>query len=123
MAGISWPATLYGFILKEGFQEIPPENTVRTKMDVGPEKVRRRGTAAVRKFSVQMFFTTALVATFETFYVTTSKHGSLEFSFYSPRVNRQGEAPSSSDHRFASVPTYVKRDQGYIVSFQLEEMP
>ena len=117
MADISWPATLYGFILKEGFQEKPPDNILRTNMDVGPAKVRRRGTAAVREFSVQMFFSKALLATFETFYVTTSKHGSLAFSYKSPRTE------TTLDHRFASVPTYAKKDQGYIVSFQLELMP
>jgi len=117
MAGISWPATLYGYILKEGFQEIPPDNTIRTEMDVGPAKLRRRSTSAVRKFTVQMFFTTALVATFETFYNTTSESGSLAFSYRAPRTE------TLADHRFASVPTYAKRDQGYVVSFQLELMP
>ena len=117
MADISWPAALYGLILKEGFQEAPPDNVLRTEMDVGPAKLRRRSTAAVRKFSVQMFFTTTLVATFDTFYVTTSKHGSLAFSYRAPRTE------TVADHRFASVPTYIKRDQGYVVSFQLELMP
>ena len=117
MASIAWPSALYGFILKDGFQETPPDNILRTDMDVGPAKLRQRGTAAVRKFTVQMFFSKALVATFETFYVTTSKHGSLAFDYKAPRTEVE------EDHRFASIPMYVKRDQGYIVSFQLELMP
>lgn len=117
MADIDWPTTLYGLILKEGFQETPPENVLRTEMDVGPAKLRRRSTAAVRKFPVQMFFSVALVAIFETFYVTTSKSGSLVFNYRSPRTK------VLADHRFASVPIYTPRNQGYIVSFQLELMP
>lgn len=117
MADIDWPATLYGYILADGFQEITPDNLIRTEMEVGPAKVRRRGTAAVRKFSVQMFFTAAKLATFETFYVTTSKNGSLAFSYYAPRTK------TLADHRFASIPSYSQRDSGFVVSFQLEQMP
>jgi len=117
MAGIDWPPTLYGLILKEGFQENPPENVLRTEMSVGPAKVRRRSTSAVRNFTVQLFLTTTLVATFETFYVTTSKSGSLAFNFRSPRTK------TLADHRFVSVPVYIPKNQGYIVSFQLELMP
>jgi len=117
MADISWPSSLYGFILKDGFRESPPDNVLRTEMDVGPAKLRRRSTAAVRTFSVDMFFSKAMVATFETFYVTTSKYGSLAFNYKSPRTETELE------HRFASVPAYIKRDNGYVVSFKLELMP
>ena len=117
MADIDWPSALYGFILKEGYQENPPENVLRTEMSVGPAKLRRRSTSAVRNFTVQLFLTTALVTTFETFYVTTSKSGSLAFSFRAPRTK------TIADHRFASIPVYISRNQGYIVSFQLEQMP
>ena len=117
MADVDWPPTLYGAIINEGFQEVPPDNVIRTEMDVGPPKIRRRGTAAERKFTFQLFVTKALLATFDTFYITTTKSGSLAFNFRSPRTEVLG------DHQFAAVPIYIPRDQGYIVSCQLELLP
>ena len=45
MADIDWPATLPQEILAEGYEEGLPDVLVRTKMDAGPDKVRRRATA------------------------------------------------------------------------------
>ena len=117
MADVTWPTALYGTILKEGYQETPPDNVIRTEMDVGPAKIRRRGTGAVRNFIFNLFLTPANLTTFNTFYDTTTKSGSLAFNFKSPRTEVLG------DHRFVAVPTYAPRDQGYIVACQLELMP
>ncbi len=38
--------------LAANYQETPPDNLVRTPMDVGPAKLRRRTTANVRQLSV-----------------------------------------------------------------------
>lgn len=56
----------------------------RTEMDAGPPKVRRRFTAAVRNFEVPYVLTGSERATFETFFVTTLKEGSLEFDWIDP---------------------------------------
>jgi len=117
MASIDWPSTLYGTILKDGVQETPPDNIIRTDMEVGPPKVRRRGTAAVRKFTFQMFLSGTLLAIFDTFYVTTSKSGSLAFNFRSLRTQVIGE------YQFAAVPIYIPSEQGYLISCQLELLP
>jgi hypothetical protein len=113
----SWPDELYGTILKSGYNETVPNNVIRTEMDVGPAKIRRRGTAAVRPFTFNLFLSPAQLATFDTFYVTTIKSGSLSFTFRSPRTQVIG------DYQFVAPPSYNPSDQGYIVSCQLELLP
>ncbi len=44
----TWPATLPAPALSS-LRETPPDNLIRTQMDKGPAKVRRRTTANVRR--------------------------------------------------------------------------
>lgn len=80
----AWPATLPQYVLQEGYQEKLPDNTVETPMDTGPDKVRRRFTTNYRVFTVQMEMTAAQAAVFDGFYVTTLRHGSLDFDWVHP---------------------------------------
>ena len=112
-----WPESLYGCILKSGFKETPPENTIRTDMGYGPAKVRRRTTANIRKFSISMFFSSTQLTTFETFYTTTISSGSVSFNFRHPRTQ------AVESFRIANIPTYDPMGMGYIVVFQMEMMP
>ena len=113
----TWPAGLYGYIIKGSFNEIPPQNVLRTQMDAGPAKLRRRSTASVRAFSLSLFLTKALLATFDTFYVTTTQSGSIKFDMYHPRTHVEGE------YRFVNQPMYVPKDEGYTVQVGLELLP
>ena len=113
----SWPSTLYGTVLKSGYNETVPENIIRTEMDVGPAKIRRRGTAAVRPFTFNLFLSPTQLSALDTFYVTTLKSGSLSFTFKSPRTQVEG------DYQFVAPPSYSPSDQGYIVTCQLELLP
>lgn len=113
----TWPAVLYGRILKGSFTETPPQNVLRTKMDTGPAKLRRRSTAAIRSISFTLFLSKALVATFDTFYVTTIQSGSIKFDMYHPRTYVQGE------YRFVNQPQYSASTEGYDVHISLELLP
>lgn len=117
MAVPDWPTALYGKILKDGFQEVLPDNTARTNMDMGPAKARRKSTSGVQPYNVQMFFSTAEVAAFNTFYRTTLNDGAYRFNFYAPRTKVAGE------FRIPEAPTYTPMDQGYLVTFQMELLP
>jgi len=112
-----WPAAFYGCIIKGSFSETPPQNVLRTQMDVGPAKLRRRSTAGVRVFSLNLFLTKAQVATFDTFYVTTIQSGSLKFNMYHPRTHVTGE------YRIVNQPIYVPINEGYDVKVSLELLP
>ena len=79
-----WPAAPFPQVpLVEGYDEAAPSTTVRTKMDAGPPKVRRRYTAGVRNFGIMLDLTLAQVETLDAFYVTTL-HGGDEVTHSLP---------------------------------------
>jgi hypothetical protein len=102
--------------MQQGFKESPPDNTIRTKMEVGPPKMRRRGTGAPRPINGQCYMTAAQVVTFDTFYDTTLYSGSLRFDWKNPRTG------VSKELRFTAPPVYTPMGEGYIVAMSLEIM-
>lgn len=112
----SWP-TLPAPIINS-FNESPPDNLIRTSMDKGAAKVRRRTTSNVRPLSFEMILTPAQVVTLDTFYVTTTNSGADEFTYTHPR------AGSTVSARFASPPSYSDiNGLAYKASVSLEVMP
>src|SRR5437870_11881029 len=81
-----WPASLPQTVFADGYKEEFPMNALRTQMDAGPPKMRRRYTAAFRPFTGTEIFTTAQVATLDTFFVTTLQGGALAFDWSHPRT-------------------------------------
>ncbi len=101
-----WPSGLPQRPLAEGFTESAVPSVVRTDMDVGPAKMRRRYTAEVRVYSMGLLLTTAQVATLETFYYTTL--GCVdEFDWVDHRTG------STVSYRFRSPPQYGEAGPGY----------
>ena len=41
--------------LKDSYREVGPNNVIRSEVDVGPPKIRKRQTAAIRTFSLSFF--------------------------------------------------------------------
>jgi len=117
MADTTWPTSLRDLWLRDGFREVVPKNMIRSSMDVGPAKVRRRTTANVRPFFGQMFLTSALVATLDTFFVTTTKSGTLTVELKHPRTG------STGTYRFVKEPQYVPHNRGFMASVQMELLP
>lgn len=109
----SWPSQFCPLI--NSFQESPPENTIRSSMDVGPAKVRRRTTANVRPISFNMFLMNSEMATLDDFYVNQTFSGVDPFDFIHPRTKQPVSA------RFTQPPSYSERSGvGYEVSVSLE---
>jgi len=81
-----WPAGLPQDVLTDGFGEQLAEVVLRTQMDAGPAKMRRRFTAGVRVFNVATSLTRTEAATFETFFGTTLLGGALAFDWVHPRT-------------------------------------
>ncbi len=86
MPNASWPGTLPSYALEGGYQERFQDQTIESQMDTGPAKIRRRFTKAIRFFSITMLMTPSQVDTFETFWNTTLKGGSLPFDWLHPRT-------------------------------------
>jgi len=114
----TWPATVPTSVIHGSFRESPPDNTLRSPMDVGPDKVRRRSTSEPRPLGWDSQMTTAQVATFDTFYNTTLVSGTLTFNFPHPRTT------VSSEMRYTQPPQYTPVGDGqWMVSMQVEIMP
>lgn len=80
----AWPGTLPQVPLADGFSESHPELAIRTNMDVGPAKVRRRQTAGVITMTCNFRLTTAQRATLVTFWQTTIAGGASTFTWVHP---------------------------------------
>ena len=82
----TWPGTLpQAFPI--GTTEAVQDGRVRSAMDAGPAKLRRRFTAVVRTYTLpaeRFVFTDAQKATYETFFTSTLSGGTLEFDWTDP---------------------------------------
>lgn len=107
-----WPSTLP--ITRDAFSEAPADRVLRSNMDVGPAKLRRRTTSAVRPVQMRLMLTEAQLATFETFY---NANDSFAFDFTNPRTGLSERA------RFTDVPTFSLNETMWAVSVQLELLP
>lgn len=116
MPNATWPNTLPAYVLESGFQERLQDQVVESQMDSGPAKIRRRFTKAIRFFACQMLMTPEQTTTFETFWQTTLKGGSLPFDWVHPRTR------AATTFRFRSpAPTYsVVGGINVVASFTLE---
>lgn len=114
----AWPATLPQDVLIEGYAEAFPETRLRTPMDAGPAKMRRRFTAAVRPLKVSVPLTRDQVAALDTFFTTTLEGGALAFTWTHPRTL------AAVTLRFVSAPQPVP-DSGawWRCALDLEVMP
>jgi hypothetical protein len=83
-----WPVSLPQ-VPQKGFTETGGALIVRTPMDGGPAKMRRRGNLA-SKLSVSFIMTTAQVSTLETFVRDTTR-GTARFEFTHPRTQQTVE--------------------------------
>jgi len=115
-----WPAGLPQ-VVEKGFTESIGLNILRTPMDAGPAKMRRRSLKpSVMNITLQL--TTEQVVLLETFVFTTI-NGTSRFGFPHPRKGIQVEARivPGSDGNYYTV-TY--RAPGYYgVGLQLEILP
>lgn len=114
----AWPGSLPQQFEQDGYQEAFPKATIRTEMDVGPAKLRKRYTAAIKPFTGQMFMTPDQVEDLETFYETTTAYGSLAFDWEHPRT---GAAVSC---RFVGPPQLEAVEGGdFKVMIEIEVLP
>lgn len=112
---VAWPSQFCPLI--DTFQESPPQNTIRSEMDVGPAKVRRRTTANIRPIAFRMYLLPDDVAVMDDFFLNQTYSGSEVFDFIHPRTKESVQA------RFTEPPQYSNRSRGYDVSVSLEILP
>jgi hypothetical protein len=97
MSNAQWPASLPQSYLLIGQTEQAPNLMLRTQMDAGPAKTRKRFTAGVRMLRVRWLMTRAQKDTFDAFYRETLGGGALRFDY-----RRQDQDASSGLTGFGS---------------------
>lgn len=116
----TWPASLPQSPQK-GYSESGGVLVLRSPMDAGPAKQRRRGKSP-STMQVTFIMTTAQVATFESF-VENTLRGTARYGFKHPRTNQTVEVrivPQGAGNHYTTtylVPGY------WTVAFQLEVLP
>lgn len=82
----TWPASLPQSFMFDGFSEQKDSQVLRTGMDSGPPKQRRKFSAAGVQLKGRMFMDDTQVTTLEAFFDNTLFGGSIEFDFPHPRT-------------------------------------
>lgn len=76
----SWPSDLPQEFDQEGFGSGPPDNVLRTPVDAGPQKSRKRFTSAPTPLTGNMIMTNTQLESFKSF-LKTIGDGALRFTF------------------------------------------
>ena len=112
-----WPLTLPAPSLNS-LSEKPPDNAIRSSMEKGPAKVRRRTTANVRPIGFTLNLTPTQLETLDQFYNEETYSGIDAFDYVHPRTGAACQA------RFTQPPQYAEREGVlYSVSVALEVLP
>jgi len=113
-----WPSGLQDIVNEEGFGYTLGDTLVRSDMDVGPAKVRRRYTKGVENLTTTINLTTSEYTTFKNFYDTTLNGGVTPFLFDHPITGVQEE------FRFVNPPKIDSIGGGnFRVSMEWEKLP
>lgn len=84
----AWPASLPQEPNNGKYRETPPDVLIRDKNEVGPDSVRRRAVAAVRRLSLPYQFDPEQTDAFLSWFETDLAGGSLSFDFPWPPAPR-----------------------------------
>jgi hypothetical protein len=116
----TWPASLPQSLQVTGFQESYQNQVLRSEMEAGPPKQRRRFSATTDKVAGQIIVTKAQLSTFNSFWDGDIAGGALAFDWQHPITGN----PASM--RFVE-PFNVRLAQGsndeYVVELKLEILP
>lgn len=114
----TWPGTLQQVINEQGFTMNIGETLLRSDMDAGIQKTRRRFTRPVNTYSCSILLHKDLYSTFYNFFNTSINGGATTFYFNHPISGVQ------STFRFTAPPQIAPLGgQMFQVSMQWEEMP
>lgn len=108
----AWPATLT--ITRDSYSETPPDRVIRSNMDTGPQKTRRRSSSAVRPIQLRLFLTDDQVETLDEFF---DANDALVFDFVDVRTG------DTKRTRFTAPPTYTPNETMWEVAVKLEYLP
>lgn len=112
-----WPVTLPQALLFSGYGQQSADVLLRTSMDTGPAKVRRRASAGVEPTEGKIILTSTELGYLRTFYDTTLLGGALRFSWKDPITKAVEEL------RITKPPAWITVEGLFQVTLSLEIMP
>lgn len=112
-----WPSTLPFELLQRGYTQAAADTTLKTSMDAGPSKIRRRYTAGVESVTGTLILSEPQLTTIRYFYKTTLKGGSLRFTWVEP------VSLTNVEFRFTGPVQWSMSGGWYEVSLELEILP
>ena len=115
-----WPSTLPQRMTVDGYGSSMPNLTVKTALEGGPAKIRRRTTCGVRPIKGTIIFTHDELADFKTFFEDTILGGSLRFNWIDPEIV---DEDISVEMRFTDIPSWTPFGNDWKVSLGLEILP
>jgi hypothetical protein len=119
MAIPSWPTTLPQELTLDGYSQSAADNIIKSSPDIGPAKVRRRSTAAVRPVSGTLILNETGLEDFKDFFKEDLLDGSIRFSWADP-----DDGSTAVEMRFTSPPAWTALGGGLSrVSMELEILP
>jgi hypothetical protein len=94
---------------------------IRTKMDTGPAKLRKRATAVPKEFDIELRVNKAQLGTWDDWWENTSAadYGTEEITWLHPRKDTEAV------FRFVTEPVYtaLSGDKLWTITFRMEIMP
>lgn len=101
-------------ILRDGYNEKPPNNRVRSRMDKGPDKVRRNTTSNPRPCTFSVFGDLVAARVLYDFFRDDCSDGTLEFDFTSILTGETTKA------RFVEEPDFAAQETMWRIGVSLE---
>lgn len=112
-----WPDTLPTELLQRGYSQASSDVLLRSAVDVGPAKVRRRNTATAVPVAGNLLLSFDDLAILRAFYEDDLLDGTLRFSWADP------VSLAAKEFRFTSPPKWVMASGWFDVTLELEILP
>ena len=120
MANPEWPPALPN-LLVAGYSESAPKLSLRTTMDAGPAKARRRFTAGVRPIKGKLLLTALQVEVLWDFWMNLCASGATPFAWVTNTLPAPGQPVQM---RFTGEPSFsAVAPNLYEASLALEVLP
>lgn len=123
MADIAWPPSLPQAPRLRDTREQLGRQVLRTEMDAGLAKLRRRQSAGVDRFPLGLILTTAQVATLRDFFRSTAAGGALAFEWQHPHTGNTIDLRFVTEPEIVGLAPRVAGQVRYHVAFDVETVP
>ena len=109
-----WPSDLPSMPRAAGFGYTEGDNTIRSEMDVGPAKVRRRSTLRIDRYSVSLSLDDDQRVSLYQFRSAILEDGSLSFTWTHPITGMPCEC------RFVGPIAWARESGEWVAAFEVE---